>query len=60
VCSSVEDEPLSVILWVVVSDSQSILISTDVFFPEEGSMRLHLGLYLELDSITEWVSGVSP
>ena len=35
--SSVEDEPLSVVLWLVVSDSESILVSTDMLMPEEGS-----------------------
>jgi hypothetical protein len=35
--SSVEDEPLSVVLWVVVSDSESVLVSTDMLMPEEGS-----------------------
>lgn len=54
--SPVEYEPLVNVLWVSVSDSQSILMSTDVFSGVEGSSVLHSGSDLESDSISEWVS----
>ena len=53
--SSVEDEPLSVVLWLVVSDSQSVLVATDVLVPEEGSEGSHSRLDLELDVVTKWL-----
>lgn len=56
--SSVEDEPLSVVLWLVVSDSESILVSTDMLMPEEGSEGSHSRLDLELDVVTKWLSWV--
>jgi len=39
--SSIESPPLLVIVRVVVSDSQSILVSTNMFMPEEGSVLGH-------------------
>lgn len=60
VSSSVEDEPLLGVLGVVVSDSKSELVGTDVFSPEEGSVGLHLGFDLELNSVSKWISWVSP
>lgn len=39
--SPVEDEPLLVVSWVGVSDSQSVLVSSNVFFPEESSVGRH-------------------
>lgn len=41
VSSSVEDEPLSLIPWLIVVNSESILVSTNVLVPEEGSVALH-------------------
>lgn len=57
--SPVESEPLFVVLWVVVSNSESILMSTDVLVPEEGSVSWHSGFNLELNTVGEWVSWVS-
>lgn len=39
--SPVEGPPLLVVSWVVVLDSQSVLTSTDVLVPEEGSVLGH-------------------
>ena len=39
--SPVEDEPLSVVTWVVVLDSESVLMVTNVLVPEEGSVSRH-------------------
>ena len=40
----------------MVLDSQSVLLSSDVLSPEEGSVSSHSVLDLESDSIVEWVS----
>lgn len=56
--SPVEDPPLFVAVWVVVLDSESVLMSTNVFMPEEGSSASHLGLDLESSSISDWVSWI--
>ena len=53
--SSVEDEPLSVVLWLVVSDSESVLASTDVLLPVQGSEGAHSGLDLESLAIWKWL-----
>jgi hypothetical protein len=53
VCSPVEYEPLLVVSWCVVSDSQSVLVTTNVFMPEDSSVMSHLGLELEPDSVIE-------
>jgi len=47
---------LLVIEWVVVSDSQSILLSTNMFMPEQCFVGSHSRLYLELLVVTVWVS----
>jgi len=39
--SPVEGPPLSVVTWVVVLDSQSVLVRSDVLMPEEGSVSAH-------------------
>lgn len=41
VSSSVEGKPLLLVEWVVVSDSKSELVATDVFVPNEGSVTWH-------------------
>jgi hypothetical protein len=56
--SPVEGPPLSVVQWVVGSDSKSELVSSDVLVPEEGSSVFHLRLDLELDTVGEWVSWI--
>lgn len=53
--SLVKDEPLSSFSWEIVSDSESELVSTDVFTPEEGSVGSHSRSDLEFDSILEWL-----
>jgi len=52
----VEDPPLLSVPWLAVLDSQSELVSSDVLVPEEGSLRSHSSLELELDSIFQWLS----
>jgi hypothetical protein len=47
------------LLWVVVSDSQSELYSSDILSSVQSSVRLHLCLDLEFNSISEWLSWVS-
>jgi len=39
--SPVEDPPLLVVVWVVVSDSKSEVSVTDVLVPEDGSVSAH-------------------
>jgi len=58
--SLIENEPLLLTLWVVVSDSESVLLSSDVLGEEEGAVVLHLRLNLELDSVIEWLVWISP
>lgn len=54
--SLIEDPPLSSVPWLVVLNSKSELVSTDVLVPEEGSLRSHSSSELELDIISEWLS----
>ena len=42
------------IAWVVVSDSESVLLSTNVLVPVESSSACHRCLELELNSIFKW------
>jgi len=56
--SGIEDPPLLVVLWTVVSDSQSELVASDMLVPEECSSAWHSSLDLELNSISDWVSWV--
>jgi hypothetical protein len=39
--SGVKLPPLIAVEWIVVSDSQSELVSSDIFFPEQSSMSSH-------------------
>ena len=54
--SSVEDPPLLVVVWVVVLDSQSVLVVTNMLSVEQGSSAGHSGLDLESQTVFEWVS----
>jgi len=54
--SPVESPPLSVVTWVVVLDSQSVLVGSNMLMPEEGSVSAHSSLDLELDTVSEWIS----
>lgn len=54
--SPVKGPPLSVVSWVIVLDSQSVLVRTDVFVPEKSSIRGHSCFDLELDTIPQWIS----
>jgi hypothetical protein len=47
---------LSVVVWVVVADTESIHLVTHVFGPEESSVGLKLRLDLEFTAISDWVS----
>jgi hypothetical protein len=40
---------------MVVLDSQSVLVSSDVLLPVEGSVSSHSVLDLESDSVTKWI-----
>lgn len=53
--SPVESEPLLDVIWVEVLDSESILLSSNVFSNVESSSRLHLSSDLELDTLLEWI-----
>ena len=53
----IEDEPLLVIPWGVVSDSESVLVVTNVLVSEQSLVGWHSRLNLELDSIPKWVFG---
>ena len=44
--------------WVVVHDSQSVLVSSNVFVPEECSVSSHSRFDLEFDSVSQWISSV--
>ena len=58
-CSHVKDPPLSVVLVLVVSDSESELISTNMLSPVSSSEGAHFRLDLELDSVSVnllWIS----
>ena len=39
--SVIECPPLLSVLWIVVSNSESVLMSTNMFMPEEGSVGWH-------------------
>lgn len=54
--SPVEDPPLSLIVWVVVLDSKSVVSVSNVFVPSSSSVSTQSSLDLESDSISEWVS----
>jgi len=46
---------LFVVVWVVVLDSQSVIVSSNVLMPDECSLGWHSGLDLESNTISEWV-----
>jgi len=54
--SPVEAPPLFVAVRIVILDSQSVLLSTNVFMPEQSSLGVHSSLDLESSSISNWVS----
>jgi hypothetical protein len=58
--SAIEGPPLLSfgIIWVVVSDSESVLVTTDVFMPEDSSVGFHSRSDLELNTVSQWVSWV--
>ena len=56
--SLVEDEPLSVVLWCVVSDSESVLVATDVLLPVQSSEGAHSRFDLESSAVWKWLSWV--
>lgn len=49
---------MSVVIWVVVLDSQSVLVSSNMLSVEECSLGWHSSLDLESDSVSQWVSWV--
>lgn len=54
--SLVEHEPLLVVVWVSVSDSQSVLMASDMLGDDQGSVGWHGRLDLESKSVSQWVS----
>lgn len=54
--SVVEDPPLFDVLWGIVSDSQSVVVCTDMLVVENSSVTSHDRFDLESNSISEWVS----
>jgi len=54
--SSIEDEPLSSVVSLMVVDSESELMSTNVLMPEEGSVSRQSSSDLELSAIWKWLS----
>lgn len=54
--SPVEDEPLLDVVRVVVLDSESVLVGTNVLSDEQGSVGAHSRFDLELETVSEWVS----
>lgn len=55
-CSPVESEPLLVVLWHCVPDSEPVLTSTDVLLVENSSSSFHCGSDLEPDAIFQRIS----
>ena len=53
--SGVELPPLLAFNWLVVSDPESVLLSTDIFAEEKWSISLHPRFNLELHSVLEWL-----
>jgi len=56
--SLVEGEPLLDASWKVISDSELVLVVSNMLFVEQGSVGAHLGSDLESNSILEWLSWV--
>lgn len=53
--SLIEGEPLLLVIWVEVLDSESILVSTNVLSRVKSSVLIHSGSDLELDSGSQWL-----
>jgi len=56
--SPVEDPPLLVVPGIGISDSQSVLLVSNVLVPEEGSVGWHQRFDLESSAIWKWLSWV--
>jgi len=56
--SGIKEPPLFVVKWVVVLESQLVLLLTDVFVVGNGSAATLSGLDLELLLVCNWVLGV--
>jgi len=54
--SPVKYPPLSNVVWVVVLDSESVLVVTNVLVVSDSSSVSHERFDLEFDSISQWVS----
>lgn len=54
--SVVECPPLSSVIWVVVLDSKSVLVTSDVLTSEESSVVSHGRFDLEFNSVSQWIS----
>ena len=54
--SVVECPPLSSVIWVVVLDSKSVLVTSNVLRGEESSVVSHCVLDLEFNSVSQWIS----
>ena len=54
--SPVEHPPLFDVFWIVVSDSKSIVVSSNVFMVEKCSVSFHLRFDLESYTISQWIS----
>lgn len=52
-CSSIKEEPLSIVPWLGVMNSESVLVSTNMLVPEKGLSSAHSGSDLESSSIWE-------
>ena len=55
VSSGIEGEPLSVVIWVVILDSKSVLLCSNILGVEECSSFLHSASNLELNSGSKWL-----
>ena len=53
--SAVKDEPLVVISWIVILDSNSVLMTTNVFMNRKSTTTLHSRSQLEPLSVSKWL-----
>jgi len=53
----VKDPPLFIIEWLMILDSHSVLVSSDMFVPEESLAACHSASNLESNSIGKWLLG---
>jgi hypothetical protein len=44
--------------WVIVHDSQSVLMTTNMFMIEKSSVSSHSRFDLEFNSVSQWISSV--